>query len=285
MDLLRQAEPLIVAATLAIAVLSSRPSARLWARLKRRQAMSRVVRNLACGVNLSDFEDKLEVRPQLSREHAPYIDHIFVLPDAYVQAVTDDRGVVRRWTVTARTKRFRPHHANPTRTITLNRSKLVDVDDEGPTQMVAWAGARRGGLAEWHWYGNPGRYEHFLYAFNDAGSQSFPVGLEHVHELECTCKERHGPLLAREICSCLHDNRLIAAMRTTTVVTTFGCEQSTDWPIPEAIPIGPDLDAVRSCDGSPHRWSAARYRFYQRFQQWKYHRRSRRRDLFEDHIG
>jgi hypothetical protein len=147
-----------------------------WLRLTRRRRLTLRLRQLACGMQIEHFV-------HLLRQPAQYVDrphnveeteHVFVLPEAYVQAVTDAHGKVGLFAVTTRDKRFHPrlnYHpggASDMRDVELGRTRFSELVGL-PTGVRGWLAARRFGYAETYYFGNPGYYQTYVVALNDAG--------------------------------------------------------------------------------------------------------------------
>lgn len=106
----------------------------------------------------------------------------FVTPHAYLQIGLDEPAQAVTWFgITVTDERF----AFPTRHLTferlsvrLGRSSFGDVDGPGAGALFS-LGARRIGCARAYYFGNPGGYQHYVLAYNDAGTGrwSLPAGL------------------------------------------------------------------------------------------------------------
>lgn len=114
---------------------------------------------------------------------------IWVTSDAYIQALSDGGGTVILYSITTRTRWFRP---------VLFRGHTISTDGDtievklGRTRFsaLAWqpdgvqghAGANMAYYDESYWYGNPGNYRHYVYSANLAG-HPYEDWLEHLLEI------------------------------------------------------------------------------------------------------
>lgn len=118
--------------------------------------------------------------PELKNMKGGYQEFVYDKKDCYVQVVTGESDAILLLSVTARNSRF---HA-PTWVTTARWSPRPDPKnshlghfrfdqiasaDRPPWGVSGWCGARRFGYIESYYYGNPGNYETFLLALNDAG--------------------------------------------------------------------------------------------------------------------
>jgi hypothetical protein len=157
-------------------------------RLGRRRWLGRRLQQLACDVQIDYFQHLLGQPAQYVNRSSTTdeIEHVFVFPDAYIQAVTDQYGKVGRFSVTCRSRRFQPklnYHPGgypDLITVRLGRTCFVQLGHT-PDGVHAWLGARRFGYAESYYFGNPGNYQHYVFALNDAGEDESAT--EHVAEL------------------------------------------------------------------------------------------------------
>jgi hypothetical protein len=139
----------------------------------RRRLTAQRLRKLACGVQVSFLarvigHEAQFVNPAPGR---PEVEHVFVLRDAYVQAVVDVSGKVLWFAVTTRSKRFHPtlnYCPGPLPAVELGRTPFTALGDL-PDGVMAFLGARRMGYAESVYLGNPGHYQTYVFAQNDGG--------------------------------------------------------------------------------------------------------------------
>ncbi len=171
---------------------------------------------------------------------------VFVTRHAYVQVVFDDATAAVAWFgITASDPRF----SFRTRWLTageldvqLGRSTFDDVDTPAAGTFLS-IGARRFACARAYWFGNPGNYQHYVLAFNDAG-----VGTWSVHEGtppaaawadgvmqsdEASDPEGFGDVTPEWL-----DRAFASATVNTLLVVGPGIDVPSSWP-------GVDLDAVR----------------------------------------
>jgi hypothetical protein len=145
-------------------------------RLSRRRRLGRRLQQLACDVQIDYFQHLLGQPAQyVNRSNTTdEIEHVFMFRDAYVQAVTDQYGKVGYFSVTCRTRRFQPklnyHPGGPRQLVTvkLGHTRFAQLGHT-PDGVHAWLGARRFGYVESYYIGNPGNYQHYVFALNDAG--------------------------------------------------------------------------------------------------------------------
>lgn len=127
-------------------------------------------------------------RPRLVR--ASFWDCVYIDRDFYVHALADENDTVLAFAVTSRSKRFRPRFVSPGSEyvlpgrlrralrlperfrpmfkVKLGSTRLVAVGT--PDRVVAWLGAHNFHYFEAHYHGNPGNYQTFVFAVNDAGA-------------------------------------------------------------------------------------------------------------------
>lgn len=139
--------------------------------------------------NVTRYSDELgEYEEEIDLWENVYIDR-----DFYVQALSDKDDTVLAFAVTTRAKRFRPKLAAPGgswkepgwvrrvlglggRMIPAFRVKLLTarlMDAGQPERVAASMGAHSFGYWESHWLGNPGNYQHYVFAVNDAGAGGY----------------------------------------------------------------------------------------------------------------
>lgn len=135
----------------------------------------------------ADF-DLVQLRVEMS-------EVIWVDRHYYVQALVDGDESVLAFAVTTRHRRFRPKYEGPSPPSWLERARILSrfrrggytrqplltvrllktrfaALDNTPRATFANLGLRRFNYAEAHWFGNPGAYQHFVLAWNDAGASS-----------------------------------------------------------------------------------------------------------------
>jgi hypothetical protein len=131
---------------------------------------------------------------QLVRTPIELTETVWLDRDYYVQALVDPDETVLAFSVTTRSRRFRPlfqvptspglvervrfiHQSNTLRPAPLFRVRLGRTHFAGigePGGVLASLGFRRFAYTEAHWFGNPGSYQYYVFSFNDAGSPPWP---------------------------------------------------------------------------------------------------------------
>jgi hypothetical protein len=126
---------------------------------------------------------------QFKSKQKKWIECIWIDRDFYVHVVADEDETIHAYSVTTRTKRFRPDFRQPggrsvergrvgkflrlRRRIKLNpKVKLGKTHFQvlgWPAQAAVWTGAHNRHYFEAHRGGNPGFYQTFVYSINDAG--------------------------------------------------------------------------------------------------------------------
>lgn len=123
-----------------------------------------------------------------------YWECVWIDPDWYVQAVTDQTETVLAFSVTTRNPKFNPKFQSPsgyfekrskvlrgwaigkfTREFDLRLGQSMFSEAiQLPGEVKAYLGAHNWGYTETHWGANPGLYEYFVLAVNDAGAKAWP---------------------------------------------------------------------------------------------------------------
>jgi hypothetical protein len=125
-----------------------------------------------------------------------FLESIYIDRDFYVQAFSDVDGAVVAFSVTTRSRRFRPalrspgsYHTGlgrierllrlsegePIFEIKLGKSRFTSLGE--PQKAAAWVGARRMSYYEAYWLGNPGHYQWYVFSINDAGAIAWDAPL------------------------------------------------------------------------------------------------------------
>lgn len=151
----------------------------IWRTLRRgwrytfgaRRSQSRVLDRLACGEPIERVNSWLGV-PVFSNGDS----HTYELPGAWVH-ISESDGVVDSFAITITSRRF--HYRTPTLTfglydVKLGKSTFGDLDLEGQSGRT-WSGAHRYGADVRLWGGNPGMYQDYWFAHNDAGCGKAPA--------------------------------------------------------------------------------------------------------------
>ena len=145
--------------------------------------------------------DPRAASPHVVLETRSYTESIFVDRDYYVQAISDQDDTVLAFSLTTRTRRFRPAYTLPSRPswrdrrrlkrefnyrcapllrITLGRSRLADDDSTDPAQFAGphlkvLVGAHNWAYSDFRSFGNPGFYQTFVLTASDVAARH-PVG-------------------------------------------------------------------------------------------------------------
>jgi hypothetical protein len=121
-------------------------------------------------------------------EPKTWIECVWIDRDFYVHAVADEDETIHAYSVTTRSRRFRPtfrqqggwwiDRGRLGRLLRLPQTKLHPKVKLGqtrfhelgpPAQAAAWVGAHNAHYFEAYWGANPGLYQWFIYSINDAG--------------------------------------------------------------------------------------------------------------------
>jgi hypothetical protein len=128
------------------------------------------------------------------RETRQFIEAVYIDRDFYVQVYGDHDETVQAYSVTTRSKRFKPRFRSPGGwsaerrwlrrwprfryrfvphpTVKLGKTRFIELG-ERPDCAAAWLGAHNAHYFEAYYYGNPGYYQHFVYSINDAGARAW----------------------------------------------------------------------------------------------------------------
>jgi hypothetical protein len=126
-------------------------------------------------------------------EEVRFWENIYADRDFYVQALTDKDDTVQAFAVTTRARRFRPKivspgfsshepgwlrralrrqgRLTPIFSLRLGKSRFSELGQ--PDRVAGYLGAHTFGYWEAHWLGNPGNYQTYVFAVNDAGAEGF----------------------------------------------------------------------------------------------------------------
>jgi hypothetical protein len=179
--------------------------------LGRRQERYERLARLGAGAHRSFFEAVLGEPPAMSRsfeaelpEYDPeaeemvshrraFRQHFFIDRDYYVQAVCDPEETVLAFSVTTRSKRFKPRFSFPPRarperwwrpgpsplfSVKLGHTRFGVLRDRDPNhrpQIKATSGARTYSYTEALYLGNPGYYQHYCFTASSAAHLG-PIG-------------------------------------------------------------------------------------------------------------
>lgn len=122
------------------------------------------------------------------QEPKTWVECVWIDRDFYVHVVADEEETVHAYSVTTRSKRFRPTFRPPGGTSVEHGfvKRLLRFSDIKPNPKVklaktrfhelgrpehaaSWIGAHNLHYFEAYWGANPGLYQHFVYSINDAG--------------------------------------------------------------------------------------------------------------------
>lgn len=234
-----------------------------WAKWRRSSMLAASLRNLTCGVQLSYFEGVLGSRPQfvntrgIPHEGGPHLrEHIYVLPEVVVQAITkaEDSAVIA-FAVTTRSRGFAPAlgyyprggQPHPGRVI-LGRTRLIDIaDGSAPEGILAVRGNRPWTYTESHYFGNPGHYLYYVFGCNQSGycKNVLPQGVPPVR-FGVVFGSHRTDLFAGADWLATEQGR---EWRSTGVINTCGVVQEPDAVFKDkGFWVGPDYDQVRLLD-------------------------------------
>lgn len=193
---------------------------RTWYRrtLGRRRDRYERLGRLGTGAHLSFFESVLGEPPAMRRSYAAevkayspeiqdmvsverlFLECFFIDRDYYVQAICDEDASVIAFSVTTRSKRFRPIFSFPPKPsraqrrrwkemtgesfkpffrIALGRTRFEALGQDEPSpQRKAETGARTFSYTELYYFGNPGNYQSFGFTASSAAHQAEigPIG-------------------------------------------------------------------------------------------------------------
>jgi hypothetical protein len=146
------------------------------ATIGRRSEARRRLNRLSTLAQVSYFSSVLGDPMMKSVRDDGFVEYVFVHPLFYVHVLaTSADESVQRYAVTTLSRRFHPSFTLWTgtdfATVRLGKSKFAEFGDCEPARS-SFLGARRFGYAEAHYFGNPGLYQHYLLAYNDAGAAS-----------------------------------------------------------------------------------------------------------------
>jgi hypothetical protein len=148
--------------------------------LGRKRALAKSLGRLYAGVSIGYFQNILGPAA-FERRADSFLEYVFVNPLFYVQAISKERTVVS-FSVTTRKGWF-----NPTLTlgpysltgevvsVRLGKTRFAEIDSFAkPKEIGCSVGARRFEYHEEFYFGNPGKYQEFVFSVNDAGFRHHP---------------------------------------------------------------------------------------------------------------
>jgi hypothetical protein len=115
--------------------------------------------------------------PVIERSEGAHTVRVYIDRNYYVVAAADASSSVVAYSVTTRSRDFRPSLKTegwPSVDARLGETRFAEVLP--PDAVHVFAGARRFEYWEFHYLGNPGGYRHFVLALNDAGHAFAPHG-------------------------------------------------------------------------------------------------------------
>jgi hypothetical protein len=150
----------------------------------RRRITGRRLRRLRCGVRLTYVTRLVRDDAPLVRRHprSRLVEYVYVLPDAYVQAVVDADRVVVWFAVTTRSPRFHPclnYCPAALPDVELARTTFGDLDVPRKG-TVAYLGPSRSGYAESVYLGDAGSFQTYVFGHTGATAEppDFPAYFE-----------------------------------------------------------------------------------------------------------
>jgi len=228
--------------------------------LGRRRELAARLAKLACGVTTEHLESLLGPATFRRAIGEALIERVHVLSSVHVQTVADAEGSVVRYAVTVTDRRFHPTfllgvagNTPGANRVRLGHTRFGDITHR-PVGVAVNLGARRVGYQEEYYFGNPGFYQTFHLAINDAGylatsSLDWPaVHNEQMRRTDRLPAEAGDPFLLLPATQ---------AFRHSAVVNTFAVTTAhlSDSPLAQ-IALGPDLDQVRLLSGHQPRIGA-----------------------------
>lgn len=139
---------------------------------------------------LADGNDKLVA------EQRAFLESVYIDRDFYVHTYSDHDGAVVAFSVTTRSRRFRPSLRSPGSYVVergrllrllrfpqfrpifkvrLGKTRFGALDP--PDKAAGWVGAHNMHYYEAHWLGNPGNYQWYVFSINDAGEWAWETPL------------------------------------------------------------------------------------------------------------
>lgn len=140
-----------------------------------RRHIASQLNQLACGVTREYVNGLLGV-PAFHRRLTDEVEEfVYRTPHAWVQILTNMDGDVARVAITATDRKFKFRTTCLTfrhLSIRLLKDSFTAATESGsaPEGVSISIGARRFSYAESFYFGNPGNYQHYVLAYNDAGS-------------------------------------------------------------------------------------------------------------------
>lgn len=215
----------------------------------RRRVAYGELRRVTAGYDIGRFNAVLG-EPASTRTDGTFRESVFIKPSYYVQAISDEDGLVVSCAITTRRPAFRPtfesapEPAHPRLRVRLLETKFAE-SPLPPQRLSAGMGARRATYVETFYLGNPGHYREFALAVNDAGtppqasiSDIFTDGA-YGYGIEWEDDGGEGDAAA------LLDEPRIVAFREAAAPNTYGVTAPSVSFADLPFPIGVDNDRVR----------------------------------------
>ncbi len=148
--------------------------------LGRKRAAIENLSRLSAGVSIGYFQNILGTAA-FERTLKSLVEYVFVNPLFYVQAISKERTVVS-FSVTTRKRWFNPtlrlgpySLTGKVASIRLGKTKFAELDSlSKPKEIGCSLGGRRFEYHEEFYFGNPGKYQEFVFSINDAGFLHHP---------------------------------------------------------------------------------------------------------------
>ncbi len=155
--------------------------------LGRQSKILRDVQQLAPGMHIDYFISRLGSpifinleKVATKREGTPVAkkSYVFDLSPLFVVAAVDENGNVLAFSVTTTDPKVNPSLTLPNPLpkstedkVVLGKTRFSDIDKIAgePISIAGGCGARRISYNEQYYYGNPGRYQYYIFSFNDMG--------------------------------------------------------------------------------------------------------------------
>ena len=204
-----------------------------------------------------DSPDDQSTAPGVTYRRSHFVDPLF-----FVTAIADRSDSVVSWSVTTRSARFRPRIGGPFpgRVVRLNSTPYSRFGT--PSDHRIYIGARRFSYSETHWFGNPGEYQWYVLAHNDAGPGQFEF-FDLERGLISRRKESGVQMTLEQAKAEMWYQAQTEDIRRSSAFNTFGCALDL-----RVVAIGPDLDAVRLFADWPYRpgstWWVSRWSKFKR---------------------
>lgn len=248
----------------------------------RRRVLARRLERLAPTMQLGYFVHVLGEPQQCRASDEGTRIAVWIMHDAYVQALADSSEMVTRWSVTTRTRRFCPvfyrGHTITTsgETLEVKLGTTTFAELPGRPQWIRGdVGARRFYYDEGYYFGNPGNYQAFAYSLNDAGyvNDNTLITLNMREQgLGASGDEEVQELMSRADVAAARAN---TAVNTITVGAPY-CEFGPDgtW-----LGYGPDRDTVRIVPDTSlqARWRSWRRSLTASLKRWRHRMAVRQR--------